>query len=114
MDVNLFFDNGILDIHINGELDANSSIQLDEVIKEALEQGKTKIIVNCLNLNYISSAGLGVFISHHDDLNKAGGKFIFYSMNESVFGTFKILGLNEIMSVTETEAMAKTMMLYES
>lgn len=113
MDVNLFFDNGILDIHIYGELDANSSIQLDEVIKEALGQGQTKIIVNCLNLRYISSAGLGVFISHHDDLNKTGGKFVFYSMNDSVFSTFKILGLNEIMAVAENEAMAKTMMMYE-
>jgi len=110
MDLNLIFENGILDIHIHGELDANSSLQLDEVIKEAAIEGKTKIIVNCNNLRYISSAGLGVFISHLDDLTKVGGKFVFYGMTEGVFNTFKVLGLDTIMVITDSEARAKTMM----
>ena len=110
MDLNLIFENGILDIHIHGELDANSSLQLDEVIKVALSEGKTRIIVNCINLRYISSAGLGVFISHLDELNKTNGRFIFYYMSEGVYNTFKILGLNDIMTITDTEESAKTMM----
>ncbi len=110
MDLNLIFDNGILDIHIHGELDANSSLQLDEVIKDSVSEGKSKIMVNCCNLRYISSAGLGVFISHLDDVNKSGGRFVFYGMNESVFGTFKILGLDAIMKIVDTEERAKTMM----
>jgi anti-sigma B factor antagonist len=110
MELNLFFEDGILDIHIHGELDANSSIELDEVIKDALKEGKTKIVVNCNHLRYISSAGLGVFISHLDDLNRLGGKFIFYSMSDSVFQVFKILGLVEVMIIADNEAKAKTMM----
>jgi anti-sigma B factor antagonist len=110
MELNLFFEDGILDIHIHGELDANSSIELDEVIKDALKEGKTKIVVNCFHLRYISSAGLGVFISHLDDLNRVNGRFVFYSMNDSVFQVFKILGLADIMKITDDVAKAKTMM----
>jgi anti-sigma B factor antagonist len=110
MELNLFFEDGILDIHIHGELDANSSIELDEVIKEALEEGKTKIVVNCNQLRYISSAGLGVFISHLDDLNRLGGRFVFCNLNDSVFQVFKILGLVDIMIIAEDEAKAKLRM----
>ncbi len=110
MDLNLFFEDGILDIHIHGELDANSSIELDEVIKEALGNGQTKICINCIHLRYISSAGLGVFISHLDDLNRNGGKFIFYGMEDSVRQIFKILGLEDVMTITADQTMAKKML----
>jgi anti-anti-sigma regulatory factor len=53
---------------------------------------------------------LGVFISHLDDLTKVGGKFVFYGMTEGVFNTFKILGLDTIMVITDSEVRAKTMM----
>jgi anti-sigma B factor antagonist len=110
MELNLFFEDGILDIHIHGELDANSSIELDEVIKEALEEGKTKIVINCSHLRYISSAGLGVFISHLDDLNRIGGRFVFCNMSDSVFQVFKILGLVDVLIIAEDEAKAKMRM----
>jgi anti-sigma B factor antagonist len=114
MEINLFYEDGILDIHIHGELDANSSIELDEVIKNALKEGKTRIVVNCHHLRYISSAGLGVFISHLDDLSRQNGRFIFCNMNDSVLQVFKILGLTDIMTITDNEAKAKTMMRNES
>lgn len=114
MHLNLFFEDNILDIHLHGELDAHSSIELDEVIKSALEEGKTRIAINCYHLRYISSAGVGVFISYLDDLHRRNGRFIFYGMNDSVFQVFKILGLTDIMMITDDGAKAKTMLKYES
>ena len=58
---------GILRISIIGDLDANGAINLDNLIKKAIEDKFYKIIVDCQQLSYISSAGLGVFISYHED-----------------------------------------------
>lgn len=113
MEINQFFKDGLLDIHIHGDLDASTSLQLDDVFVEALNKQQTKILVNCRKLHYISSAGLGVFISHLEDIRFAGGNLILYEMNEAVLNTFNILGLNAIMIFTDTEENAK-LLIHES
>ena len=97
----------ILHIHISGELDANSSIQLDEVIKDAVQQRKTRIMVDCRELLYISSAGVGVFLSHLDDVRNLGGRFVFYNMSTGVFSIFEILGLHNMIDIVKEKAEAE-------
>ena len=48
---------------VTGEIDASSSIHLDEALREAIENSKN-ILVDLNGLDYISSAGLGVFMSN--------------------------------------------------
>ncbi|MTI32547.1 STAS domain-containing protein, partial [Xanthovirga aplysinae] len=43
-------------IQVRGDVDASSSIHLDNAINEALKEGKEGIIVDCHDLDYISSA----------------------------------------------------------
>lgn len=100
-------DSDILHIHISGELDANSSIQLDEVIKGAVQRQKTRIMVDCLDLRYISSAGVGVFLSHLDDVKNLGGRFVFYNMSTGVFSIFEILGLHNMIDIVKEKAEAE-------
>ena len=57
-------------VGIEGSLDASSSIELDEFFKENLQNGNNKFIVDCKALEYISSAGLGVFISYLDEITE--------------------------------------------
>lgn len=110
MEIVQVIENEVLQLHINGQLDANSSIQLDDIIKEALKQQRTRILIDCKELSYISSAGLGVFISHLDDVNGSGGRFVFFGMNESVLNIFKILGLHTVLEIVENEREAKMLM----
>jgi anti-sigma B factor antagonist len=104
------YEEDILTILLKGELDAKSSIELDETIKLALKLEQTRIIIDCQELYYISSAGLGVFISHLDDLKSYGGKFVFYGMNSAVYNVFEILGLHTIMEIVRDRFEAQTLM----
>lgn len=110
MEIIQVVENQILDIQIFGELDANSAIDLDFVIKTAMAQRMTRITINCMNLNYISSAGLGVFISHLDEMRGYGGKFVFYKMTPAVYSIFEILGLHTIMEIVEDKYEAQMLM----
>ena len=58
---------------------------------------------------YISSAGLGVFVSYLEDLKNRDGKFVLSHMKESVRDVFTILGLDklpdgQLVIINESEA----------
>ncbi|MDZ7650781.1 MAG: STAS domain-containing protein [Cytophagales bacterium] len=57
-------------ISIIGEIDASSSIELDLTIAKSLGEGFKKIIVDCSAMEYISSAGLGVFMSYIEEIER--------------------------------------------
>lgn len=89
-----------------GDLDANSSMVMDETIQRAIDAGIYKIHVDCSALRYISSAGLGVFISFMDELAANGGKFVFSGMTDNILKVFQLLGLEQLMVIVKTSAEA--------
>ena len=91
---------------INGDIDASSSIQLDESLGEALRNCPGKMLVDGTHLNYISSAGLGVFMSYIDDLNKNEVKMVIFGLNEKVLNVFEILGLDQLLSIVDSKKVA--------
>ncbi|PSR03959.1 MAG: anti-sigma F factor antagonist [Bacteroidetes bacterium SW_11_45_7] len=93
----------ILELKIDGELDVNLAVELDDVIKNAIANGYHKVCIDCVDLEYISSAGLGVFVSYMDELTSKEGKFIFYNMNNKVYNVFQILGLQNLMTIVENK-----------
>ena len=101
--IDTIHDEALTTVTINGDVDASSSIQLDESLSEAMENTKGQIIVDGTNLNYISSAGLGVFMSYIEDLNNRNIKFILFGLNEKVMNVFEILGLDQLLSIENTK-----------
>ena len=94
-------ENDICKIVVVGEVDASSSIQLDNAIKLAFENEK-RILVDLSRLEYISSAGLGVFVSHLEDI-RSGINLVLYGLSDSVFQVFDLLGLPQLIQITTTE-----------
>ena len=90
-----------------GELDANSSIVMDDVIRENIDKGHYHLHVDCSGLQYISSAGLGVFISYMDELRENDGKFVFSNMSDNVRQVFRLLGLEAITTIVGNESEAE-------
>lgn len=86
-------------ITLDGELDASSSVILDEELSDPEIMKYSKILVDCEKLNYISSAGLGVFISHLQRFEDAQIKLIFFNMQDKVRNVFEILGLDLLMTI---------------
>ena len=93
-------------IEVTGEVDASSSINLDSAINKAIESGETRLLIDCHRLNYISSAGLGVFMSHIQDLENEKIKMVIYGLNEKVVNVFQILGLDELLKIVDKKAQA--------
>ncbi len=95
-------------IIIDGDIDASSSIQLDETLSEQLEKQHQNIVIDCSDLNYISSAGLGVFMSYIEEFKGNNQKFVLFGLSEKVKNVFDMLGLDQLMNiVTDKEAAFK-------
>ena len=101
-------ENNITCLEINGEVDASSSIQLDESLGAVINNGDPKILIDCSGLNYISSAGLGVFMSYIEDINDKNIKMAIYGLNEKVMNVFDILGLDQLLTIVKTKDEALT------
>jgi anti-sigma B factor antagonist len=94
-------------IALVGEIDASSSIELDLAIAKSVGEGFTKILVDCSALEYISSAGLGVFMSYIEEFKDKNIRMVLFGMNEKVANTFDILGLNELLLIKKDKVQAK-------
>ncbi|MCO6359523.1 anti-sigma B factor antagonist [Roseivirga pacifica] len=92
-------ENHFLLIHVSGEADASSSIHLDKAIRDAMDEGMPQILIDCTNLNYISSAGLGVFMSYIEEINQKSISFIIFGLSEKVLKVFGILGLDQLLTI---------------
>ena len=53
---------GVTVITLAGELDLNNAAGLKKIFKELDEQDKNQILINCSELTYIDSSGLGILI----------------------------------------------------
>lgn len=90
-------------IVVIGEIDASSSIELDLSIAKSVGEGFKKILVDCSALEYISSAGLGVFMSYIDEFRDKKIQMVLFGLKEKVINTFEILGLADLLHIRENK-----------
>lgn len=86
-----------------GELDAHTVTELDAAILRCLQNGRHRIVVNGASLQYISSAGLGVFLSHIDEIRDNGGDLTICELRPNVFDVFDLLGFPMLFSIVNSE-----------
>lgn len=92
-------ENEIHIIQIKGEVDASSSIELDQAISSCISGGYKKILVDLSQLSYISSAGLGVFMSYVEEMKEKQIKMILFGLTARVAHTFDLLGLRGLIEI---------------
>ncbi|RIW16214.1 anti-sigma factor antagonist [Algoriphagus lacus] len=93
-------------LSITGEVDASNSVILDEAIQELIAGGSKFILIDGKNLEYISSAGLGVFMSYLEDFQEQGINLKICELTPRVYEVFKILGLDQLIPIYQDKTMA--------
>ena len=89
-------------ISIRGFMDTVAAYHLQERVNALIEEGKFKYIINLVELEHVSSAGIGVFSDMAIRLPKYHGKLIFTNVPEQVWHLFKITRLAEIFPIRES------------
>ena len=96
-------------LELLGYLDAHTAPVLEEAFQKMIGTGKFRIIVNCKDLTYISSAGLGVFMAYIEDVRANKGDIKMSNMSPKVFNIFDLLGFPMLYDIVndESDAIAK-------
>lgn len=81
-------------ISLEGRLDTNTASQLEAELKEA--PTTSTLVINLEKLEYISSAGLRVFLSAH---KKMSGKMKIIHVGEVVMEIFEVTGFSDILDI---------------
>lgn len=90
-------------LDLNGELDAHTASELEAAIQKCRSEEQHAIVVNGENLQYISSAGLGVFMAYIEDIREAGGDIKIAALQPKVYNVFDLLGFPMLFDIVPSE-----------
>ncbi len=88
----------VLIINLFGELFSEQTAFLDYKLVELASQ-TDKIIINCQELEYIDSKGLGVLIKILNQVNDRGGRMLFCSISGKVEKVFDLTRLDKFIHI---------------
>lgn len=93
-------------LHLNGFLDAHTSVELEKRFEELISDKKYKIVVNFEKLSYISSAGLGVFMAFIETARNHAGDIKLCAMSDKIYNIFDMLGFPILFEIYKEEKSA--------
>ena len=89
-------------IQVKGFLDTTTIHELERQLESHLQASKVRIVVSMDGLEYISSAGLGVFMGVIDRIRGANGDIKLAGLSPKVFRVFDLLGFTSLFQITAT------------
>jgi len=104
--VNRVDKNDVSVLYLKGFLDAHTVPQFENALNELVQNKRYKIVVNFQELDYISSAGLGVFMGFIEEVRNNGGDIKLANLSERVYKVFDLLGFPALFEIYKEEAQA--------
>jgi len=89
--------NDIAIITARGFIDTTTAPELEKKLEELLALNKYKIIVNLENIDYVSSAGWGVFVSEIREIRENNGDLILVNMSPDVYDVYELMEFSSIL-----------------
>lgn len=92
-------DGEILAVVLGGSLNSTTTDQFNQAIQNHLDQGRTKIIIDCRHVDYISSLGIGSLVALQARLRKKGGEVKLAALFGVAAETIRLVGLDKLLNI---------------
>lgn len=99
MEVQIIKEGDIDVLKIIGRVDTATSAQLDEAVSAYYSKAGSKVLFECEDMEYISSAGLRVFLTAHKNIAMKGGEFSVRNLSAQVKSVFDMTGFSKILNI---------------
>lgn len=90
-------------ISISGEVDIFTAQSLKDKLYGALDTAKLDLRLDCSNLNYIDSTGLGIFVGGLKKAKQYGRNIYLINLKDNIKKLFVITGLDKIFIIEQTK-----------
>ena len=84
---------------VSGRLDTPSAVSAQQEITPLLENADKEIILDCSNLEYISSSGLRLLLTIRKAAAAKGGKVIVKDINDDIKKVFMMTGFYNLFEI---------------
>lgn len=103
MEISIVNNGDIKIAHFKGNLDTNTAPSAEEELRPIFEESGAKLIINLAETNYVSSAGLRIFLASAKKISANAGVFKLCSPNDVVKEILDISGFSTILDVVDSE-----------
>jgi anti-sigma B factor antagonist len=93
-------------VRVAGYLDAHTFEALEDTLNELFRKQQFRVVVDLSKVEYISSAGAGVFIGALSEAQEQGGNIILMDPTSNVREVFDLLGLTQVFQIVKGEEAA--------
>lgn len=88
-------ENGIRIITLEGRIDVDGAIELEQVLQDALQSGRTRIILDMGLVDYLNTSGLHTLAEVHTHSRRNGGELRFAKLSPIVQRVFEMVGFRK-------------------
>lgn len=88
-------------IVISGEVDIYTSNELKETLYEIIDSNQKDLKIDCRELNYIDSTGLGIFVGALKKAKQYNANIYIYNLRDNIKKLFIITGLDKLFIMEE-------------
>ena len=85
--------------HLSGRLDTAAAVEIMPDIQSLAEQANQHIILDCTELEYISSSGLRLFLTLRKESASKGGKLQVRNINNDIRQVFMMTGFISLFEI---------------
>jgi anti-sigma B factor antagonist len=89
-------------VAVTGEIDLFTAPELKAVLSEAVEAGRSRIVVDLTETSFLDSTALGVLIGAVKRLRSRHGVLTIVNTDPNIAKTFEITGLDQIFTIRGT------------
>ena len=89
-------------VAVRGEIDLFTAPELKSALSDAIESGRSRIVVDLTDTTFLDSTALGVLIGAVKRLRSRDGRLTIVNVDENIAKTFEITGLDQIFPISST------------
>jgi anti-sigma B factor antagonist len=94
-------------VDLRGRIDlGEASLTLRRTIRDLVDRGQTKLILNFSEVNSMDSAGVGELVGAYMPVKAKGGELKFLNPTKKVLGILQVTQLDKVFEVYTDEQMA--------
>jgi anti-sigma B factor antagonist len=86
-------------VTLNGEIDIYTSNELKEKLYNIVDTNQKDLIIDCKELNYIDSTGLGIFVGALKKAKQHEKKIVIINLKDNIKKLFTITGLDKVFQI---------------
>ncbi|TFG96106.1 MAG: anti-sigma factor antagonist [Calditrichales bacterium] len=96
------FDRGVL-LALKGRFDTLAAAEFEQEMRSTIDKGVNKIVVDCTEMDYVSSSTLRVFLFALKTIRQSSGKIVLINLQAHIREVFEISGFLDLFEIFSTK-----------